>query len=240
MTIRLLVLYRSHEFGCHCWLVQQCFGFTASLTRRSGYDKALVLGLLLTLAATTHAEEPRPLLQPGEQSVTFKLQDAKGKIPQLLLFREPDEKDTADSINYWRGTPNSKEQGVVVEFKAIRFLRCDDDADKLIVRLVGIKNELELGSHVALEQLESGKQQEFHFGPVTLGAPGLIAGTTDAEMLLSYDPEHRRVTIPKVSGTFAWKRFLYDPQEDAGSLTDVTGKVGDVPAGEEILKAPEE
>ncbi len=202
--------------------------------------KALLLVSICLLATPGAAAESHPLLMPDEQEVTFKLQDKDGKVPQLLLFRSPEQADTADSINYWRGTPNSGGQGLIVQFKGIRFLRSEDAPDKLIVRLVGIKNELELGSRIPIEQLESGKQQRFRFGPVTMGAPGLISGTTDAVMLLSYDPKNRQVTIPKVSGTFAWKRFLYDPEEDSGSLTNVSGKVGELPPGEEILEAPEE
>ncbi len=46
-----LVLCRRQEFGCHCWLVQQCVGFTASLTRKPGFDRALAIMAVLVLCA---------------------------------------------------------------------------------------------------------------------------------------------------------------------------------------------
>ncbi|REK18693.1 MAG: hypothetical protein DWQ37_03925 [Planctomycetota bacterium] len=207
--------------------------------------RALSLSTLLWAAALvwthpTGAAEPQPLLSPDEKEVTFRLHDKQGDTPQLMLFGDPDEAPTADSINYWRGTPNPRKDGVVVQFKGIRFLRDGGSPDELIVRLVGIKNELELNKTISLEDLQSGKPQEFHFGPVAMGAPGVITGTTDAVMQLSYDPANRTLKIPKVSGKFEWKRIFYDPQEDEGALANVTGKVGTLPEGESVLKAPEE
>ncbi len=198
------------------------------------------LALTLVFSALASAAEPLQLFQDDEQAVTFKLQNGEGKIPQLLLFSASNQAETADSINYWRGTPNLNENGVVVEFKAIRFLRCEGSPDELVVRLVGIKNELELGERISVQELQSGTRQKFHFGPVVMGAPGLITGTTDAVMLLSYDPSNRTLKIPEVSGKFQWKRLFYDPQEDSGELTNVTGEVGEVAPGDTVLRPPQD
>ncbi len=182
------------------------------------------------------AAEPLPLLGPREQAVTFVLADEDGKTPRLALFDAPDEADTADSINFWRGTRGVIDAGVVVEFKALRFLRDAESPDSLVVRLVGIKNELELGTRIAITELQSGKPQRLRFGPVAIGA-GIVTGTTDAEMLLSYSARDRTLHIPEVSGEFEWKRLFYDPQSDSGELTNVSGRVGNAPSGGAILKA---
>jgi hypothetical protein len=57
-------------------------------------------------------------------------------------------------------------------------------------------------------------------------------------MTLSYDPRTRELSIPDVSGELEWKRPFVDPQKDSGALYDVTGEVGDVPPGAQILKPP--
>ena len=103
------------------------------------------------------------------------------------------------------------------------------------MRLIGIKNELELGDTISLDELASGKQQKLHFGPAAIGL-GPISGTTDADMTLSYDPQSRTLDIPEVAGQFEWKRPFFDAQKDAGSLKDVTGEIGEVPPGGLILK----
>jgi hypothetical protein len=205
----------------------------------STWRKLAALALAFAAAFEARAAEPRPLVPLDAPAVTFRLEDRQGKTPQIVLFTSPDQAGTADSINYWRDTPN-KEPGVVVEFKGIRFLRSADAPDELIVRLVGIKNELELNKRVSLAELESGKPQKFHFGPVAMGAPGVISGTTDAEMHLAYDPANGTLKIPKVSGSFEWKRPFFDAQADTGSLTDVSGKVGELPEGASVLRAREE
>ena len=184
------------------------------------------------------AAEPRPLLAPDEQEVTFVLADADGNTPRLALFATPDKSDTADSINFWRGTRGLIDAGVAVEFKALRFLRDANAPDTLVVRLVGIKNELELGSRIALADVQSGKPQRLHFGPVAIGV-GIVTGTTDAEMLLCYNAQDRTLSIPEISGQFEWKRLFSDPQSDTGELVNVTGQVGKAPSGSAILKAPE-
>jgi hypothetical protein len=196
-----------------------------------------ILALLLSasIAATTRAEQTFPLLKKGEPAVTFKLKDRDGKTPRIVLFRGKDQAATADSINYWRDTQDLGADGVAVDFKGIRFLRSKENPDELTVRLVGIKNELELSEPLSLSELQSGKPQKLHFGPVTMGIIP-ISGTTDAEMVLRYDPRNRSLDIPEVSGQFEWKRLLYDAQSDAASLTDVTGEVGDMPSGGQILK----
>jgi hypothetical protein len=197
--------------------------------------KTRLLVALISLGGAACAQEPRPLFENGDQAVTFKLKDKNGKTPHLLLFDAPDQAPTADSINYWRDTPNPKEDGVAVDFKGIRFLRSPENPDDLAVRLVGIKNELELGETVSLDELQSGRPQKLHFGPTTMGT-WPITGTTDAEMTLSYDPKRRTLEIPEIAGQFAWKRPFYDAQADAGSLRDVTGEIGNVPRGGVILK----
>ncbi len=185
-----------------------------------------------------NASEPRPLLAPGEQSVTFVLKNADGRTPQFALFDQPAEKDTADSINFWRGTRDLVQRGVAVQFKALRFLRDEADPELLVVRLVGVKNELELTERVPLKEVQSGKQLRMHFGPAAIGA-GIVTGTTDAEMLLAYDSTDRTLSIPEISGQFEWKRIFYDPESDSGGLMDVRGEVGEVPPGGSILKATE-
>jgi hypothetical protein len=187
-------------------------------------------------ASSAFAAEPQPLLAPGEQSVAFVLKNADGQIPQFALFDQPKEKDTADSINFWRGTPDLVQRGVAVQFKGLRFLRDEDDPQRLVVRLVGVKNELELTERLPLKDIESGKQLRMHFGPAAIGV-GVVTGTTDAEMLLAFDPADRTLSIPEISGQFQWKRIFYDPQTDSGGLTDVTGEVGELPPGGSILKA---
>ena len=199
--------------------------------------RALLLALA-TSSISASAAEPLPLLGPKEQAVTFVLEDAQGDTPQLALFDALDEADTADSINFWRGTKGVIDTGVAVEFRALRFLRAADSPDTLVVRLVGIKNELELGTRVALADLQSGKPQRLHFGPVAIGA-GIVTGKTDAEMLLSYNAQDRTLRIPEISGQFEWKRLFYDPQSDSGELVNVTGQVGKAPSGGAILKAPQ-
>jgi len=182
------------------------------------------------------ASEPRPLLAPGEQSVSFVLKDADGRTPQLALFDQPAEKDTADSVNFWRGTRDLIQRGVAVQFKGLRFLRDEVDPELLVVRLVGVKNELELTERLPLKEVQSGKQLRMHFGPAAIGA-GIVTGTTDAEMLLAYDPTDRTLSIPEISGQFEWKRIFYNPESDSGGLVDVRGEVGEVPPGGSILKA---
>jgi hypothetical protein len=199
--------------------------------------RALLLALV-TSSISASAAEPQPLLGPKEQAVTFLLEDGQGKTPRLALFDALDESDTADSINFWRGTRNVIDAGVAVDFKALRFLRDANAPDTLVVRLVGIKNELELGTRVALADLQSGKPQRLHFGPVAIGA-GIVTGTTDAEMLLTYNAQDRTLLIPEISGQFEWKRLFYDPQSDTGELVNVTGQVGNAPSGGAILKAPQ-
>jgi hypothetical protein len=199
--------------------------------------RALLLALA-TSSISASAAEPLPLLGPKEQAVTFVLEDGQGKTPRLALFDALDESDTADSINFWRGTRDVIDAGVAVDFKALRFLRDANVPDTLVVRLVGIKNELELGTRVALADLQSGKPQRLHFGPVAIGA-GIVTGTTDAEMLLTYNAQDRTLLIPEISGQFEWKRLFYDPQSDTGELVNVTGQVGNAPSGGAILKAPQ-
>lgn len=189
------------------------------------------LGSLIARAA-----EPRPLLEPEEQSISFVLKDADGQTPQLALFDLPVEKDTADSINFWRGTRNLIKSGVAVQFKGIRFLRDEKDPELLVVRLVGVKNELELTERLQVQEVQSGKPLRMHFGPAAIGA-GIVTGTTDAEMLLAYDPADRTLSIPEISGQFQWKRLFYDPQSDSGGLVNVKGEVGKVPPGGSVLKA---
>lgn len=192
--------------------------------------------LAIFWASGALAAEPRPLLAPDEQAVSFVLKNADGQTPQLALFDADQETDTADSINFWRGTRDLIKRGVAVQFKGLRFLRDEMDPSLLVVRLVGVKNELELTERLPLKDVESGKQLRMHFGPAAIGA-GIVTGTTDAEMLLAYDPTDRTLTIPEISGQFQWKRIFYDPQSDSGGLVDVRGEVGEVPPGGSILKA---
>jgi hypothetical protein len=213
---------------------------TSKLVEDTMLIKLLLPFLAIALVAPVFAADMRPLLAPGEEGVTFKLHDKDGKTPQLVLFRSAQQADTAASINYWRDTPNAGGQGVLVEFKGIRFLRAPDAPGELIVRLIGIKNELELNTRLPLAELESGKPQKMHFGPVAIGAAGLISGTTDADMQLTYDPTNRSLKIPKISGKLDWKRIFRDAQSDSGSLSDVTGRVGEVVSDGTILRAPEE
>lgn len=182
------------------------------------------------------ATEPRLLLAPDEQSVSFVLENSDGQTPQLALFDEPQEKDTADSINFWRGTRDLIPRGVAVQFKGLRFLRDEADPELLVVRLVGVKNELELTERVPLKDVQSGKPLRMHFGPASIGA-GIVTGTTDADMLIAYDPADRTLSIPEISGQFEWKRIFYDPKSDSGGLMKVKGEVGEVPPGGSILKA---
>lgn len=196
--------------------------------------KLLTLLLAASIVGTARAEQPRPLFKRGESEVTFKLKDRDGKTPRIVLFQGADLAPTANSINYWRDTQDLGD-GVAVDFRGIRFLQSNESPDDLTVRLVGIKNELELGDPISLAELQSGKTQKLHFGPVTLGYIP-ISGTTDAEMVLRYDPRRRSLDIPEVSGQFEWKRLLYDAQSDAGSLADVTGEIGEVPPGGQVLK----
>jgi hypothetical protein len=181
------------------------------------------------------AAELAPLFANGNDVVTFKIRDKTGGTPELRLFSAADQADTAESINYWRDTLKPQEVGVAVDFKGIRFLRSKVRPDELVVRLVGIKNELELTEPVSLRDLESGKPLTLHFGPVALGF-GPISGTTDADLTFSYDPRRRALDIAEVAGQLEWKRPFHDAQKDRGTLKNVTGEIGDVPAGESVLK----
>jgi len=191
---------------------------------------------LVPIATLTRAQESRPLFEGDEQVVTFKLRDKQGNTPHLTLFTAPDQAATAGSINYWRNTRDSNEGGVAVDFKGIRFLRSSSTSDALVVRLVGIKNELELGQTISLRELKSGKPQQLHFGPVTVGFP--ISLATDAEITLAYDPDKRVLNIPEVSGQLEWHRPFEAGQKDVGTLKDVTGVIGDVPTSGMVLKPP--
>ncbi len=190
---------------------------------------------MISLATFVSASEPRPLMQGGDREVSFKLKDKNGKTPRLFLFNSAEQEGTADSINYWRDTQDVKEDGVVVDFRGIRFLRSKERPNDLVVRLVGIKNEIELGDTISLAELQSGKPQKLHFGPAALGF-GPISGTTDADMTLSYDPKSRTLDIAEVSGQLEWKRPFHDAQKDGGSLKEVTGEIGDVAAGGIVLQ----
>jgi hypothetical protein len=212
-------------------------GNQAAVTFEEGMALKYFWFASVVLAATlARAAEPVPLLDQGEQAVTFVLKDKRGKVPQLSLFTSAAHADTADSINFWRGTTGLGQPGVAVQFKGLRFLRERSSSDALIVRLVGIKNELELTERVSLADLHTGKPLRLHFGPVAIGA-GFITGTTDAEMLLSYNPTDRTLVVEEVSGEFEWKRLFHDPQKDSGSLTEISGEVGEVPPGGTILRA---
>ncbi len=195
------------------------------------------LALLSLMLAAAGAAQNKPLFDSGQQEVTFVLKDRAGITPRLVLFNTPAQSGTADSINYWRDTRTVVKSGVAVDFKGIRFFRSPRDPDRLSVRLVGIKNELELGASLSLASLETGKPLELHFGPVSLGG-GIVTGTTDAEMTLQYLPESRTLRIAEVSGQFEWKRLFSEAQKDSGKLTDVTGEVGNLPPGGAILKPP--
>ncbi len=127
----------------------------------------LLMSLML-FPATGNTAERHSLFEKGEEVVTFVLKDSLGKTPRLILFDDPSQAATADSINYWRDTRDLLKVGVAVDFKGIRFLRSGADADQVLVHLVGIKNELELGTTIPLEDLEGGKPQRLRFGPVTL------------------------------------------------------------------------
>ncbi len=192
--------------------------------------------LAIVYSATATAAEPLLLLAPDELAVTFVLKNSLGKTPQLMLFDATHESDTADSINFWRGTRKLVERGVAVQFKGLRFLRDEADPELLVVRLVGVKNELELTERVPLADVQSGKTLGLRFGPAAIGA-GIVTGTTDAEMVVAYNPLDRTLAISEISGHFEWKRLFYQPQSDSGGLANVTGEVGDVPPGGAILKA---
>jgi hypothetical protein len=197
--------------------------------------KSLTVLAAMAMIGTARAEQALPLFKNGESAVTFRLRDRNGKTPRIVLFLGAEQAATAESINYWRDTKDICPKGVAVDFKGIRFIRSKEHPDELTVRLVGIKNELELGEPISLSELQSGKTMKLHFGPATLGAIP-ISGTTDAEMVLRYEPRNRSLDIAEVSGQFEWKRLFYDAQSDSGSLTDVTGEVGEVPPGGQILK----
>jgi hypothetical protein len=208
--------------------------------RQCGLNWRMLLMATLSAAGPASAAEtsarPRDLLEPGQRAVTFVLKDDRGQTPQLALFDSPDQSDTADSINFWRGTRGLIDRGVAVQFKGLRFLRDEVSPDTLVVRLIGVKNELELTARVALADLQRGKSLRMHFGPAAIGA-GIVTGTTDAEMLLTYNAIDRTLHVAEISGQFEWKRLFHDPQSDSGELTNVSGEVGELPPGGTILKA---
>src|SRR5262249_17828857 len=49
----------------------------------------LLLAVVVLTAGSTNAAEPRPLFQPGQREVTFKLRDSDDKTPRLTLFTAP-------------------------------------------------------------------------------------------------------------------------------------------------------
>src|SRR5437870_2372301 len=85
-----------------------------------------------------------PLLSDHENEVTFVLSDRQGQTPKFVLFDRPDQADAAASVNFWRGTQGLVKSGVPVEFRAIRFIRDPKSPQQVQVRLVGIKNEIQL------------------------------------------------------------------------------------------------
>ncbi len=197
--------------------------------------RCVVLIASLALTKEPEAAENAPLLRDGDRSVTFALHDRRGKVPRMMLFTKPEQAGTAASINYWRDTIDPTQLGVAVVFKGIRFLRRESEGDALVVRLIGIKNEIEMTEPLSLAALESGERQELHFGPVTLGA-GPISGTTEVDMQLRYDPSSRSLKISSASGEIEWRRLFADPQRDAGSLENLVGAVAEIPAGTIVLK----
>ena len=205
------------------------------LVRRNMTEKIWFAVWTICIVVTSWAADNPPLFDSPDSTVTFKLKDKEGNTPRLVLFRDPNQALTANSINFLRGTLDSKQKGVVVEFKGIRFLR-SMGGDDLVVRLVGIKNELELPTTISARDLESGKVQKLHFGPTTMGG-GPVSGITDTEMALRYEPEKHTLSIPNISGQFEWRQLLADPQKDSGSLKDITGEIGELPMTGSILKA---
>jgi hypothetical protein len=181
------------------------------------------------------AAESFSLLAPDQSEITFKLRDKKGGTPRVMLFDSSRESDTADSINFWRGSEAPPGGGVAVEFKGIRFLRDPENPDRVVVRLVGITNELELNGTLSIRELESGKEKKLHFGPAVINI-GVISLQTDAEMELQFDSATGTLDIKKVSGKLEWARLFKPAQSDSGSLSQVTGAVGEVEPGNLILK----
>lgn len=177
----------------------------------------------------------RRLIEDSERSVTFALRTAAGEVPQFVLFDEPDQAATAASINYWRDTPAPPSGGVVVAFKGLRFLRHEERSDSIMVRLIGLKNEIEMSEAISLTAVESGQRLQLHFGPVTLGY-GPITGTSEADLDLQFDPQTRRLNLFNVSGYILWKRVFTNPQSDKGTLHDIVGYAADIPTGGLILK----
>ncbi len=207
----------------------------SAAVRHKMLGKILFTQWTISLILTAQGADYPPLFDSAESTVTFKLKDKEGNTPRLVLFRKVNQALTAESINFLRGTVDSKQSGVVVEFKGIRFVQ-SMGSDDLVVRLVGIKNELELPTTISTRELESGKVQKLHFGPTTMGG-GPVSGITDTEMALRYDSDKRTLSIPSISGQFEWRQLLADPQKDSGSLKDITGDIGELPTSGSILKA---
>ncbi len=94
------------------------------------------------------------------------------------------------------------------------------------------RTKVELAETISLAALESGKQHKFHFGPTVLGY-GPITGTSDADLVLRFDPVTRTLDLPEISGQLTWKRLFYDPanRQRRGSRTSPARLVMFRPAG---------
>lgn len=168
----------------------------------------------------------QPLFAGDERQVTFVLQDGQGGIPTFFIFDEQAQKATALGINTLRGTPNGR--GVEIRFEAIRFRRDDTAPDTLWVRAVGIANETEGKTPVALAVLERGEPVDLHFHD-EIEVPYVAHVIYDIGMTIRYDPKAQQLTLTNASGGMRWKMLGSDAFDEGKLETEIRGRKGEYP-----------
>lgn len=213
-------------------------------TRKRGVLGTVLIGLLVLLVSgaafawwatrpkdTTLPEAKlfevvpnKPLFAEGETQATFILHDDQGNVPTFFMFTKEEQKTTALGINTLRGTPN--EQGVEVRFEAVRFLRDEEDPDKLWVRAVGIVNESEGKTPISLATLENGEPLDLHFHD-EIKVPYVAHVVYDIYMTVEYDPPTQALDLSKASGSIRWKMLGTDAYDEGKLDTDIHGQKGE-------------
>jgi len=184
---------------------------------------------------------------------TFILKDAKGQVPEILLFEFDVDKDgevddpskrfyeIAEHANSFRKNAPEIKDGLIVYFDGIRFHEEPKKPSELKVYLVGRWNEVELKSNVNMENLLSGKTLDLEFD----GKSGMypITGTTVAKMDVRYNPQTKALLIGKIFAKFKWdgRKFSYPferlvGEDSSDEAKNLVGTLGNLERRGDVLK----
>ncbi len=184
---------------------------------------------------------------------TFILKDAKGQVPEILLFEFDVDKDgevddpskkfyeIAEHANSFRKNAPEIKDGLIVYFDGIRFQEEPKKPSELKVYLVGRWNEVELKSNVNMGNLLSGKTLDLEFD----GKSGMypITGTTVAKMDVRYNPQTKALLIGKIFAKFKWdgRKFSYPferlvGEDSSDEAKNLVGTLGNLERRGDVLK----